>query len=185
MASDLRLRDRTSTPPVPPPPSESISAAQLVLDTMALQEQLAEVASQSRTAQKLSLTDGIHCHGIDDRIRCLNEFADQLLMLQQHRGQWIERLNRPRESEHMMMEHQYHQDFVGLFHRIQQQVPILQQNLDAMAWSDEFLASPAELEQIKTSLDELSVLTQQQTDIADASERLQSNLIHVLQHPSK
>ncbi|KAG0223246.1 hypothetical protein BGX31_008630 [Mortierella sp. GBA43] len=164
MASDLRLRDRTSTPPVPPPPSESISAAQLVLDTMALQEQLAEV---------------------DDRIRCLNEFADQLLMLQQHRGQWIERLNRPRESEHMMMEHQYHQDFVGLFHRIQQQVPILQQNLDAMAWSDEFLASPAELEQIKTSLDELSVLTQQQTDIADASERLQSNLIHVLQHPSK
>lgn len=53
------------------------------------------------------------------------------------------------------MDHQYHEDFVGLFRRIQEQVPVLQQNLDAIAWKDEFLGSTTELEQMVLAIDDL------------------------------
>ncbi|KAG0367783.1 hypothetical protein BGZ54_003243 [Gamsiella multidivaricata] len=83
------------------------------------------------------------------------------------------------------MDHAYHKDFVGLFQRIQEEIPRMQQNLDAMAWRDESLGSTRELDQVKTCLDELTELSQRQSEIADASQKLQTNLINVLQHYKK
>ncbi|KAF9364248.1 hypothetical protein BGX34_002071 [Mortierella sp. NVP85] len=182
IASDPHPRESRGSTPISPV-SESISAARMILETVSLQKQLAEAENQLRAIRKLLLAGGID--GIDDRIQCLDDFANQLLQLQQHRNQFVDKLNRPRVGEHIVMDHQYHKDFVRLFQRIQEQVPMLQQNLDAIAWKDGFLCSTRELEQMKACLGELTELTQRQTEIADASQRLQASLANVLQCSEK
>ncbi|KAF9999889.1 hypothetical protein BGZ79_006528 [Entomortierella chlamydospora] len=102
-------------------------------------------------------------------------------MLERNRTQLVSRLSQPRVVKHIFMDHQYHKDFVELFQRIQEEAPKLQRNLDAMAWKDEFLGSTRSLEQLKSCLDDLIELSRQQAEIADATQRLQSNLNTVLQ----
>ncbi|KAF9202895.1 hypothetical protein BGZ49_006988 [Haplosporangium sp. Z 27] len=181
MASEFNLVESDSlTPPNSQQPN-SIKTAELILDIESTREQLAEAEGQLRTIQKLKLAGDIENHSIDERISCLDDFTNQINMLQQNRVQLINKLNQPRVGPYILMDHQYHKDFVGLFQRIQQEIPKLQQNLDALSWKDQFLGSTTTLEQLKTNLDELLELSQQQTEIVDATQRLQNNLDGVLQ----
>ncbi|KAF9196306.1 hypothetical protein BGZ50_001056 [Haplosporangium sp. Z 11] len=136
---------------------------------------------QLRIIQKLQLSKGIKNTAADERIRCLDEFSTQISLLQQHRTQLLDRLNRPRLGEHILMDHQYHKDFVGLFQKIQQEIPKAKQNMEAMTWIHGFLGSTADMENMKRNLDDLTELFRKQTEMADVSLRLQSNLSKVLQ----
>ncbi|KAI7832393.1 hypothetical protein BC939DRAFT_435367 [Gamsiella multidivaricata] len=188
LASEFNLSSsqpehHTLVPPTLRP--KSITTAQLIFDTEAIQEQLAEIERQLRTVHKLRLGGDIDVPSFDDRIQYLNEFINQLALLQKNRAQLVHKLSQPRVGDYILMDHAYHKDFVGLFQRIQEEIPRMQQNLDAMAWRDESLGSTRELDQVKTCLDELTELSQRQSEIADASQKLQTNLINVLQHYKK
>ncbi|KAF9285925.1 hypothetical protein BGZ88_009332 [Linnemannia elongata] len=108
----------------------------------------------------------------------------------------------------IMMDPQHHRDFVELFYQIQDEVPKIDGYLKALlGWKQQqeqhsslmgrtspssassTLTSRSQnvsssLDRLKTSLDELTSLSQQQLEILEASSKLQANLIKVLQSSS-
>ncbi|KAF9439042.1 hypothetical protein BGZ76_001018 [Entomortierella beljakovae] len=92
----------------------------------------------------------------------------------------LDKLSQPRPAQYIVMNYQYQKDFVELLNKIQGEVPKLQENLDSIKWKDRFLGSSGELEQLESALNELTELLQHQTELADTTERLQSNLKGVL-----
>ncbi|KAG9065127.1 hypothetical protein KI688_002449 [Linnemannia hyalina] len=200
----------------------SIRVAGLVLDIERTQRQLAQMESQLRDIRKLQLAEDFSSHSINDRIRCLDTFADQIMLLHQNQAQLLDRLNRTsssfsydgdsRHSHHqqqdvIIMDPQYHHDFVELFYQIQDEVPKIDGNLRALlGWNQQqqqdsslmgrtssssassTLTSRSQnattLDRLKTSLDGLTSLSQQQLEILEASSKLQANLIKVLQSSS-
>ncbi|KAK3840426.1 MAG: hypothetical protein JOS17DRAFT_727010 [Linnemannia elongata] len=106
-------------------------------------------------AVKLFYFDGTPKHPAqivvtDDRIRCLDTFTDQIKFLHQNQAQLLHRLNRTSsyddESRHslqqqqgvIMMDPQYHRDFVELFYQIQDEVPKIDGHLKALlGWNQQ------------------------------------------------
>ncbi|KAF9550238.1 hypothetical protein EC957_001145 [Mortierella hygrophila] len=218
-------------PPRETPPTQqeqvprSIRVAGLVLDIEHTQRQLAQMESQLRDIRKLQLAEDFSSHSINDRIRCLDTFADQIMLLHQNQAQLLDRLNRTSsssfsfsyddDSRHsrqqqqdvIIMDPQYHHDFVELFYQIQDEVPKIDGHLRALlGWNQQqqqdsslmertssssassTLTSRSQnattLDRLKTSLDGLTSLSQQQLEILEASSKLQANLIKVLQPSS-
>lgn len=123
----------------------SIEVAGLVLDIERTQRQLAQMESQLRNIRKLQLAEDFSRHSFNDRIRCLDTFADQINLLHQNQAQLLNRLNRASSSydgdfrrSHqqqqgvIMMDPQHHRDFVELFYQIQDEVPKIDGYLKAL-----------------------------------------------------
>ncbi|KAF8945457.1 hypothetical protein BGZ47_002604 [Haplosporangium gracile] len=198
----------------------SIKVADLVLDIERTQRRLAQMESQLRNIRKLQLAEDFSSHSINDRIRCLDTFSDQIALLNQNQTQLLDKLNSsssyddPRYNHQkqigvIIMDPQYHRDFVALFSQIQVEIPKIDGHLRALlAWkqqqqqhqqdspitgrtSSSSLSSASlgsqntsAMDRLKTSLDGLTGLSQQQLEILEASSKLQTNFIKVLQSSS-
>ncbi|KAK3846976.1 MAG: hypothetical protein J3R72DRAFT_208829 [Linnemannia gamsii] len=196
------------TPPTPQQQLRSVKVADLVLDIERTRGQLAQMESQLRNIKKLQLANDFSSHSIDDRIRCLDDFSQQISLLHQNQAQLLGRLTRSSSSpfDHsnerglIMMDPQYHRDFVNLFYRIQDEIPKIDGHLKALGtWKQDsglmgrsssssspslVLQNDSTIDRLKTSLDGLTGLSQQQLEILEASSKLQANLVKVLQSSS-
>ncbi|KAI1310799.1 hypothetical protein EDD11_003645 [Mortierella claussenii] len=120
---------------------KSARIGQLIMEIQRMQEQIAYLEAQIRYFQKQQLAGDIQSLDTDARIRCLEQFAQQLSSVNENRMQLVEALSEARRPEYLLLRPECHQDFRELSSKIQDVFPRIQQSLEAIAWSDEFLQS--------------------------------------------